>query len=278
MDYWTDLTDAYIQFEWAAFIHSMTGFDAAYYDTIKMLDELKKGNYQGITEDPVIKFYTDDYLKKVRKVIENNPNEEITVGSTILFFLHAWHTQGIPNALHENLSCTLRHLATNLYKLSQRSIVDFPCNEDDEQIIKCLYNELKTTKVNPKEGKGERGLGPTGISKTLHIFYPEVFVMWDAFIKKTFEEFFYKDGNKPKSDSPAYVDFLKQMKDFANKNSVNNDMASDIQTKLRGWIEASDSSLPDQILTVAKLIDEYNWVKITAKRTLPPTWWPGRKD
>lgn len=76
-----------------------------------------------------------------------------------------------------------------------------------------------------------KGIQFTGASKLMHLTVPKVFVMWDAYIRKAWG---FKEG-----DSEDYFNFLKIMqKEFKGINS----------TKTQ---------------TLAKLIDEHNYVKFT---------------
>ncbi|MBU0894568.1 MAG: hypothetical protein KKF48_02940 [Nanoarchaeota archaeon] len=76
-----------------------------------------------------------------------------------------------------------------------------------------------------------KGIQYTGASKLMHLTIPEVFIMWDAYIRKAWG---FKTG-----DSEDYFNFLKKMrqefKDFSHKEER----------------------------TLAKCIDEYNYVKYT---------------
>jgi len=76
------------------------------------------------------------------------------------------------------------------------------------------------------------GIKSTGAPKLMHLFAPEVFVMWDGYIRK-----FY--GFK-KGDADDYFDFLKLMQGDFGKMKLNT-----------------------QKVTLAKAIDQYNYVKIT---------------
>jgi len=93
---------------------------------------------------------------------------------------------------------------------------------EHEADIKKIFNILYEIK----------GIQSTGAPKLMHLFAPEVFVMWDGYIRK-----FY--GFK-KGDDTDYLNFLvKMQKDF------------------------SKIKFHSKKITLAKAIDQYNYVKIT---------------
>lgn len=76
-----------------------------------------------------------------------------------------------------------------------------------------------------------KGIEYTGASKLMHLNNPKLFVMWDSYIKK-----YYHFGNTAED----YIRFLRKMQE----------MFGEI-----GW--------KDENKTLAKAIDEYNYVTIT---------------
>lgn len=93
---------------------------------------------------------------------------------------------------------------------------------------------------------------PTTISKILHLLNPEVFVMWDNKIRKT-----YKEKNKHVRETPkGYLEFLKEaqkelkeaLDDCQNETRKEmNEIEQEIRAKYRNK-------------TLAKIVDEYNWI------------------
>jgi hypothetical protein len=104
-------------------------------------------------------------------------------------------------------------------------------------------------------------------AKILGILNPNLFVMWDAAIALhyLFDHPCALTGN-------GYAYFLKEMKkasircqnDFDSKFG-HQDMALYVSNKLG----------LNPPLTTAKYLDEYNWITITQRITLPPKWHPG---
>jgi len=78
---------------------------------------------------------------------------------------------------------------------------------------------------------GIKGIQFTGASKLMHLTIPNVFVMWDAYIRKAWD---FKKG-----DSEDYFNFLKKM-----------------QKEFKRICKEKEK-------TLAKCIDEYNYVKYT---------------
>lgn len=56
-----------------------------------------------------------------------------------------------------------------------------------------------------------RGVGTTGASKMFHMFYPQVFMMWDTKIRKKYGK---------KTTGEGYVSFLKDNQGFIQNNTV----------------------------------------------------------
>lgn len=76
-----------------------------------------------------------------------------------------------------------------------------------------------------------KGIQYTGASKLMHLTVPEVFIMWDTHIRKAW--------NFKKGSSEDYFNFLKKM-----------------QEEFKGISKKKER-------TLAKCIDEYNYVKFT---------------
>jgi len=76
------------------------------------------------------------------------------------------------------------------------------------------------------------GIGYTGATKIMHLFQPELFVPWDQFIRERYV-------GKKEISGKSYIDFLDKMKEkFGHLN-------------------------PSKGRTLAKCIDEFNYIKIS---------------
>ena len=109
--------------------------------------------------------------------------------------------------------------------------------------------------------------GDTAASKLLHILQPGLFVMWDGPIWYAFQSQARQVGRRF-----TYSAFLEQMQGMAR------DVCDDCQQLgVDGdpalHLSASLGYSPPK--TLAKYVDEYNWITITRGAVLPPLWHPG---
>lgn len=141
-----------------------------------------------------------------------------------LFILSTWNFAIFRYAMKEfdlkNFQKTVNELKLYFNKFRDKSIetINF---DDYKKEITHLFDTLSKIK----------GVQFTGSSKLMHLTIPNVFVMWDGYIRKAWG---FKKGN-----SEDYFNFLKKMqqefKDIQKRNER----------------------------TLAKCIDEYNYVKFT---------------
>jgi hypothetical protein len=92
---------------------------------------------------------------------------------------------------------------------------------------------------------------PTTISKTLHLFNPEIFVMWDREIRKKYK----KENRRIRDNSEGYLEFLKETQKLIR--DVLNDLKKDSGKEL-DEIEKEIRNKYKNI-TLAKIIDELNY-------------------
>jgi hypothetical protein len=115
-------------------------------------------------------------------------------------------------------------------------------------------------------------VGPTAASKILHVLQPAFFVMWDKRILESYA-----------SSNPEIVDsgrgcsiFLRAMKQFASE--LRSEFRSEILRESKPQMDIIDylhEKFPfDPAKTLAKYLDEYNWVAKTRNVNLPPAWHP----
>ncbi|WP_456472867.1 hypothetical protein [Methanocaldococcus sp.] len=110
--------------------------------------------------------------------------------------------------------------------------------------IEYLYTELQNIK----------GVGPTAVTKILHLLNPHVFVMWDEKIRTHYG---IKNENPTSED---YIKFMKKMKCLALKFLKY--YARDNNIKNLEYAERKISK-HHRNKPLSKLIDEYNWLTIT---------------
>jgi len=148
---------------------------------------------------------------------------------------------------------TLKSLeAAGIHSLSTLSIGDVGAGRLSDKSAtrtKNLYDALRCID----------GCGPTVVSKILFVLFPKLFMMWDWPIRDCL-----KTGEPPilTDDGEGYVAFLH----FGGK------MAKSVSDDYRDTLGQSDT--PEDYLscrlyakgktkTLAKYLDEYNWIKIT---------------
>jgi len=159
------------------------------------------------------------YYPMFHKMIEKGFETE-----AFLFILSTWNFATFRYAMKDFDLNGFKKIVENLKpyfeKFKGKSIetIDF---DDYKNDIQHIFQELSNIK----------GIQYTGASKLMHLTIPEVFVMWDAYIRKVWG---FKEG---KSDD--YFNFLKKM-----------------QEEFKTFENSKDR-------TLAKLIDEYNYVKYT---------------
>ena len=102
-------------------------------------------------------------------------------------------------------------------------------------------------RIDPLEYLGS----PTTISKTLHLFNPEIFVMWDRVIRKKYK----KENRHVRDNSEGYLEFLKEtqklIRDVLNDRKEDSGRELDeIEREIRNRYKG---------ITLAKIIDELNY-------------------
>jgi hypothetical protein len=144
----------------------------------------------------------------------------------------------------KKLGKTLRGLEAEFAKLRNRKFIYTDFKEEKFSIaIKEIYDELDIISY----------LGsPTAISKILHLLNPEIFVMWDNDIRKS-----YRKKNKCVLDtSEGYLEFLKE---------VQRELEEALEDRQRetgkglGEIE-QEIRIRYKHKTLARIVDEYNWI------------------
>ena len=206
----------------------------------------------------------------------NISNESLDKGKTIYTFLNKWRTRTSQEVI-KPLNDLLKNDFGNTIKDLHQSLteVDF-ANELIKGKIKKVYNLL--TDITH--------IGPTGASKILHMLKPDLFVAWDRTIIEKYE----KNGT-PES----YIDFLREMQSFGksilaakvDEVQILSQRITNIYKSRREPLNENNWSvkLEDMInylknygKTLAKLLDEYNWVALSKGVSLPPNWWPSAKN
>ena len=181
----------------------------------------------------------DDALKKQRNWAQQNCPTEQEV-ECLVSFVNSWSTRmkkDIPA-----IRCALNEILPDLNQLRRKSVLDVDlCDQSTSELICRSFNRLARF--------GSRK-SPTGASKMIHIVYPKLFVMWDGAIRGGY-------GFGGKYEGEQYTDFLRRMQRLANY-AIN-------QVEKECGVSREDAieSLRCDGHTIAKALDEYNYVKFT---------------
>ena len=142
------------------------------------------------------------------------------------------------------LHCTLEEIWGNLQQLESEKLLEVNlCDEETRGLIRCCFDRV--AKSNAKK-RNEA----TGASKILHIINPELFVMWDGAIRGGY-------GFSRKYGGKQYVSFLRRMQMLANYAIEQVKRECDVSR------EEAITELKCEGHTLAKALDEYNFVKFT---------------
>ena len=142
------------------------------------------------------------------------------------------------------LHSTLEETWGKLQELESKSILTVNmCDDATRSMIGCIFDKV----AKPHNGKRNEA---TGASKILHMIYPELFVMWDGVIRGGY-------GFGGKYEGEQCVDFLRRMQRLA-KYAI-----SQIEKKCGVSRDKAIARLQCDGHTLAKALDEYNYVKFT---------------
>lgn len=94
--------------------------------------------------------------------------------------------------------------------------------------------------------------GLTAIPKILHLFNPEIFVMWDDAIRNDYK----KKSNLIRGSAKGYLEFLKQ----AQKEII--EALTERQKETKRTIDEleKETSARYKNKTLARIVDQYNWI------------------
>ena len=231
--------------------------------------------------------------------IKDNIGDPDRMVDEIFEFLNSWRSRrkpevktGIKNWYNEN-----RNQLNDLPRFLVDACLD---NETTADKIKDIYRSLL--------GKKGNGIGDTTASKTLHMLRPDLFVPWDTPIKAWYDSQLNREDYK-KMDAPEkYLVFLKKMQKEAkhllrqNGNFLS-ELNSNVQRLYQGNLEqvnnvkktndkskstkadkkSDDNKIDYDVMvdfmhttgkTLAKYLDEYNWITITNTVKIRPEWYP----
>jgi len=134
------------------------------------------------------------------------------------------------------------------------TIVTIDFTESVKKSILYVFNKLGSYTI-----RGKERFESTGTSKILHMIIPELFVMWDTAIRKGILGF----RNEYKGSEYAY-EFLPKMQKFAKQflDTYIGENGGDYESAFKHVSKIADG------YTLAKLIDELNFLRFTKRKTL----------
>lgn len=195
-----------------------------------------------------IYFRALDELQDIRRDISKL--EVRHVKEIIKVFLFVWGQMGrtisrVNDSEWEQLAKALRDKSALFQKLHNESLLTVNLEASQvKEAIKEIYNAIKV-----------KFIGPTAVSKILHLLNPELFVMWDEAIRR---KIYNVSGT-----AEGYLNFLREVKRKVEE-MISNETRRTGRSK-EEIIEKICSELPSEKLgekytrkTLAKLIDEYN--------------------
>lgn len=184
-------------------------------------------------------------------------------GQALFGFLNAWQCRITTDSrtrarILEVVKETNDELQASIGRSTLETAVRFPVH---------LFEKLHS--VEWKHGEtGRRRLGGTASSKILNALAPRLFVMWDRKIREHYE---------CEDTATGFEQFQRRMQQ--NAREISRTFAERFPDQSDGPVESLCSRLGcdhPKRMTMAKLLDEYNWVVITNGAAVPPRWSPDR--
>ncbi|MEM2463925.1 MAG: hypothetical protein QW791_01660 [Candidatus Bathyarchaeia archaeon] len=160
----------------------------------------------------------------------------------------------------QDLADQLRRAENEFKELEGKSLLDVDLNDKETlESIKEAYNAVRA-----------KYIGPTAVSKILHLLNPELFIMWDEKIREEIKERIKGEKGVFPKNADGYVEFLRFMKNEIVE-ALNEEATRRGCSKIE-IVKEVCTDLPSKNLdpeyrrkTLAKLIDEYNWWKVREK-------------
>ena len=149
-------------------------------------------------------------------------------------------------ASNQQILCALQEILPQLNRLQGKNLLDV-CLDNETRNLIC--RSFKTLAGCSGKNRNEA----TAASKILHIINPELFVMWDGRIREG-----YICRLKKKDNWIWYTEFLQEMQRIAKcaiKQVKENESHHSDETAI--------ASLTGCKHTLAKTLDEYNYMKFT---------------
>lgn len=218
-------------------------------DETKYYTDLLKAHKIFIYIEGRWKFY--DAYTKSRDSSAWMSSGDVPLGEGLLLFgfIHSWD----PN-FQGDLAKFLeiyKDIFPILKKFEHETVVKIDLSNEVKNSISIIFDRIA---MCPREKRFES----TDTSKILHAIIPDLFVMWDIKIRKAII-------GDDKHDGRCYVyEFLPKMQETAKEylNSYISEKGGDYESASQQISKMADNC------TLAKLIDEYNYVRYTKRKSL----------
>lgn len=228
---------------WAALFYRATSSD--------QIEYAAAGRKNKITYAEVV-----DALKSVPFTVEED------AVAKLVRFLNSWGRCRMRNnrQMRNRLRDRLQNLPKDLRLLPALEHAQF--SDTTKKNVQKAYSTLRGHSSKWK-------VGPTAISKILHLVHPAFFVMWDKAIRTHYGR---EDTAIAESDR-GYVAYLVKMKNMAQHamNDFHDTHPSEDAALATFLSKRLGVSRP---VPLTKFLDEYNWLKVTKGTDLPPKWHP----
>ena len=216
-------------------------------------------NIEGIqlTKAEVVEFITSydeekraPFYQMARKLITNSLEME-----GYLLLLSTWNFASFRYAINQfdidRFSESMRKFEDAVEPISKESFASCDLKAVAPYVEKG-YNALQEYKVD-NNGKPQPVIGATGAPKLMHLKYPNMFVLWDGYIR----------GNKPAYYYNSVDDILKATNWKAMHYGDTGKGYIKFLEDTRDYFDSVISSYKDDGKPVTKAIDEFNYVAIT---------------
>jgi hypothetical protein len=197
----------------------------------------------------------ESFKKVTQPELDFHSNDHLTA---LLKWLNAWGCRQFATSYHEDAKKKLSEWHNEVdSQIFDHDKTILNLTEEDFNIVEKVYGTLvnKTASWrNAANGNLVRvEIGPTGASKILFAWRPQVFIPWDSFMR---------DKGKFDGSARSYVVYLRktqeQLLELSNECRNAGFEIADLPSKL---------GRPG--LSLTKLMDEYSWVTITRKCPAP---------
>jgi len=134
----------------------------------------------------------------------------------------------------------------------------YPIKKEDEERIMKLFEEFLEVLSVTRNGKKRRS--PVAAAKALHLLAPHFFPLWDEKIAKVYV------GEYLRNPAKKYIDFMEKIKEVIAKIEgfkKDKKFAKELAKYESLSVNLDKKELDERRFSILKLIDEYNYSRIT---------------